>query len=153
VIAPPLAVRRVLPVLRGILAGDAFLVARLGTAPIAMGGGPGIYTAGHVPADARPDYLVIGPFTERSTPTMGEGQRWGSELTTPIKLVAATPDIAYCQVTIERVLVLLHAVRLTVPDYARGMALLDTIVDSYTELLAGVQYWHYPMLWNVSVHQ
>lgn len=149
-IPPILAVKRVLPVLRGILGSDAALVARLRNAPT---GGPGIYTAGHVPADARPDYLLIGPFTERSTPTMGEGARWGSELTTPIKLISEKPDIAYCQGTIELVQADLHAVKLTVPNYDHGMALLDTILDSYTELVAGIQYWHYPMLWNVSVHQ
>lgn len=149
-VPPPLAVKRVLPAIRAVLLADVTLMARLNPGP---GGVPGVYTAGHVPAQARPDYLVIGPFTERSTPTMGEKQRWGSELTTPIKLVAVTPDIAYCQTTIERVLVLLHAQPLTVVDYTTGMCLLDTLVDSYTELVAGTEYWHYPMLWNVSVSQ
>jgi len=153
VIPPLLATKRVLPALRGVLCGDAALVARLDPAPAAMGGGPGIYTAGHIPADARPDYLVVGPFTERSTPTMGEGRRWGSELTAAIKLVSKSPDVAFCQDTLERVLELLHGQPLTVADYDHGMATLDNLVDSYPEMVAGGRLWNYPTLWTVRVHQ
>lgn len=148
-----LATPRVLASLRAVLLADATLTARLATVPAANGGGPAIYTEGYVPADARTDYLVIGPFTERSTPTMGDGYRWGSELTTVIKLVSMNSNLSTCLATIDRVVALLQAVPLTVQDYAHGMAVLDVSVDAYSELIAGVPVWHFPTLWTVRVHQ
>jgi hypothetical protein len=146
-----LATPRVLAALRALLLADATLTARLAKVPGTTT--PAIYTEGYVPADARTDYLVIGPFTERSTPTMGDGYRWGSELTLPIKLVTQNANLSVCHGTIDRIVALLHGVPLTVQDYAHGMALLETTVDAYSELIAGVKVWHFVTLWNVAVHQ
>ena len=148
-----LATPRVLASLRAVLLADATLTARLATVPAANGGGPAIYTEGYVPADARTDYLVIGPFTERSTPGMGDGHRWGSDLTTVIKLVTMNSNLSVCYGTVERMIALLHGVPLKVADYDHGMALLETTVDAYSELIAGVPVWHLATLWNVGVQQ
>jgi hypothetical protein len=153
VIPAILATPRVLAAMRAVLLADATLTARLATVPTANGGGPAIYTEGHVPADARTDYLVIGPFTERPTPTMGDVDRWGSELTTVIKLVTMNPNLTTCLGTVDRVIALLYGVPLTVQDYAHGQVLLETVVDAYHELVAGIPFWHYPTLWLIRVHQ
>jgi hypothetical protein len=113
----------------------------------------GIYTDGSVPVNARTDYLVIGPFTERPDNTMGDAQRWGSELTTTIKLVSMNPDIGACNAILEQVIALLNAIPLSVEDYSAGMATLDLAVDSYVELVSGIKVWHYPLIWTVRVHQ
>ena len=133
------AAPRVLDALREVLA--------------AVTGITGIYTEGSVPDSARSDYLVIGPFTERPDNTMGDGRRWGSELTTTIKLVTMNPNIGVCFGIIEQVIGLLNGEPLTVEDYSAGMATLDLSLDTYTELVSGQKVWHYGTLWNVLVHQ
>ena len=115
-----LATPRVLEALRLRLLADALLTARLATAPENIGGGPAIYTSGKVPADARTDYLVIGPFTERDASTMGDGEKWGSDLTTAIKLVTLSEDETANLGTMDRLVALLHGQPLTVRDYRSG---------------------------------
>jgi hypothetical protein len=148
-----LAQPRVLKALRGLLLGDATLTARLSTVPANLGGGPAIYTESYVPPTATTDYLTIGPFTERSESGMGGGAKWGSALTTQIKLVSMHPDIGHCLGTLDRLMALLHGVPLTVDDYSHGWCLLSLVVDAYSEKLAGGVYWHYPTLWEIHVGQ
>ena len=150
-IAPALlATGRVLKVVRALLKADAALVARLSAAPASVGGGPGIYSEGYVPPDARTDYLTIGPFTEVADDTMGGG--WGSNLTMQIKLVTVSRDIGYALGTVDRLMALLHGVPLTVPDYTAGSCQLETVIDAFQQMVAGLQYTHYPTIWRVRVH-
>jgi hypothetical protein len=148
-----LAVPRVLVALRARLMGDSALVALLSTAPEDEGGGPAIYTEGQVPEDARTDYLTVGPFVERSDSTMGDGRKWGSELTVTIKLVTMRSDVHRCLMTVDRVIALLHGTPLVVEDYAAGSIALSVMVEAYEELVGGVEVTHYPTLWTVRVHQ
>ena len=146
-----LATPRVLAALRARLLADAELCAGLSEAPENLGGGPAIYTTGMVPAEARTDYLVIGPFTERDASTMGEG--WGSDLTTAIKLVTQSEDVTRNLATMDRLMGLLHGKPLTVTGYASGYLLLSVMADNYTEWLSGKKLVHYPSLWEVHVSQ
>ena len=148
-----LAVPRVLASVRAVLLGDATLTGRLATAPATAGGGPAIFNEGLVPADARTDFLTIGPFTERSDSTMGDGRKWGSELTMQIKLVTMSKNLSQVLGTVDRMIALLHGVNLTVADYASGMCLLDLMIENYSELVAGQQVMHYPAIFRVLVHQ
>ena len=148
-----LALPRVLEALRLILLGDAILTGQLATAPAALGGGPAIYTDGVVPAGATPPYLTLGPFTERSESTLGGARRWGSVLTTQIKLVTTSPDIGASLATIDRIVALLHDVPLTVRDYSHGSCALQVLVDAFDEKVAGIVWRHYPTLWEVHVGQ
>jgi hypothetical protein len=147
------AVPRVLKAVRALLCADATLTARLTAAPAAMGGGPGIYTEGYVPAEARTDYLTIGPFTEVDDSTMGDGAKWGSNVTMQTKLVTQSRDIGYSLGTVDRLMALLHGVPLTVDDYAAAGCQLETGIGVYEEMVAGTQYRHYPQIWRVRVHQ
>jgi len=147
------AVPRVLKAVRVLLLADATLTARLATAPASVGGGPAIYTEGYVPPDARTDYLTIGPFTEVPDLTMGSGRRWGSVVTFTTKLVTVSRDLGASLMTVDRLVVLLHGVPLTVDDYAAGSCVLETSVEAYQEMIAGAQYSHYPAIWRVRVHQ
>jgi hypothetical protein len=148
-----LAIPRVLEALRLRLLNDSALVGRLASAPAAVGGGPAIYTEGVVPADATTDYLTIGPFTERSDATMGDGAKWGSELTAAIKLVTYSRDVGHSLATIDRLVALLHGTTLPVTDYTAGWVLLSVIADAYSELQAGQVLMHYPTIWQIRVHQ
>ena len=149
----PLAVPRILKAVRALLLADDLLTTRLATAPPNMGGGPAIYTEGYVPADARTDYLTIGPFTEISDSTMGTGAHWGSNVTMQTRLTTQSKDIGYSLDTVDRLTALLHGVPLTVADYHSGQSMLDMMVGVYEELLAGAQYRHYPLIWRIRVHQ
>lgn len=146
-------VPRVLKAVRALLLADAELAARLAKTPPAFGTGPAIYTEGYVPADARTDYLTIGPFTEVDDSAMGDGAKWGSVLTMQIKLVTQSRDIGYSLMTVDRLTALLHGVRLIVDDYTAGSSVLDSSIAAFQELLAGTQYTHYPTIWRVRVHQ
>jgi hypothetical protein len=148
-----LAIPRVLTVLRQILLADAALTSRLSTAPPALGGGPAIYTEGAVPEGATMPYLTLGPFTERSESTMGDGAKWASAVTTTTKLVTKSQDITRNLETVECVVRLLHGTPLTVEDYAAGISVLDLVVDGYQELVGPDVILHYPTLWTVHVHQ
>lgn len=148
-----LATPRVLAALRTRLLGDAALVARLADAPTNVGGGPAIYTEGLVPADARTDYLVVGSFTERDHSTMGDGAKWGSELTAMTKLITLSQDAGQSYGTLDRLMALLHGTTLTVEDYASGCVLLETLVDAYEEWVGGKKLLHYPILWRIYVNQ
>jgi hypothetical protein len=147
------AVPRVLATVRALLLADATLTARLATAPSSVGGGPAIYNEGYVPPEARTDYLTIGAFTEIADVTMGNGARWGSNLTMQIKLTTQSRDIGFSLGTVDRLIALLHGVPLTVPDYAAGSSQLDQNVPAVQELVSGQQYTHYPTIFRVRVHQ
>jgi len=148
-----LAIPRVLAAVRLVLMNDAQLVARLASAPTALGGGPAIYSEGAVPDAARPDYLTIGPFSERSEATMGSGRKWGSDLAMPIKLVTQNLDVGHSLATLDRLVALLHGVRLTVEDYSHGSCVLEVVVDAYAEKYAGIVTLHYPTVWTIHVGQ
>jgi len=148
-----LAIPRVLAAMRAVLRNDAPLVAGLAIAPASVGGGPAIYSEGSVPDGAEMPFLTIGPFTEADDSTMGSGRKWGSTLTTPVKLVTTSPDVAVNYTTVDRVVALLHGTALTVADYSQGMCLLEVVVDSYQEKLAGVVYRHYPVMFTIKVGQ
>jgi hypothetical protein len=131
------------------------VLARLATVPPLLGTGPGIYTDGVVPADARTDYLTLGPFTERPDLTMGrtDSAKWGSVLTTQVKLVTRSPDVGWHLATLDLIVAALHGVSLPVADYTHGECALEVVVDSYDEKIAGVVFWHYPTLWQIRVGQ
>ena len=148
-----LAIPRVLAALRTILLNDAQLVAGLATAPAAVGGGPAIYTEGAVPDNAAMPFLTIGPFTEADDSTMGSGRKWGSSLTTPVKLVTTSSDVGVNYATVDRVVALLHGTALAVADYSHCMCLLEVVVDSYQEKFAGIVYRHYPVMFTIKVGQ
>jgi hypothetical protein len=148
-----LAMPRVLAALRDLLVHDAQLAARLSTAPAEFGGGPAVYTEGVVPPKARTDYLTLGPFTERSESTMGSGPKWGSALTTQIKLVTLSADVSKNLLTLDRLVALLHLQTLTVADYRHAWCTLDVIVDAYEETMTGEVLRHYPTLWSIHVGQ
>jgi len=148
-----LAIPRVLAAVRLVLLNDAQLVARLATAPASVGGGPAIYTEGAVPAEARSDFLTIGPFSESNESTMGSGRKWGSDLSMTTKLVTQSVDVGQSLMTLDRLVALLHGVPLVVEDYGHGMCLLSVIVDGYSEKYAGIVTQHYPTIFTVHVGQ
>jgi len=148
-----LAIPRVLAAVRLLLLNDAALVAQLATAPAANGGGPAIYSEGAVPEAARPPYLTIGPFSERSESTMGGGRKWASDLAMPVKLVTQNQNVGTNLATLDRLVVLLHGTRLTVADYDHASSVLEVVVDAYSEKYAGLVTLHYPTIWTVRVGQ
>ena len=148
-----LAIPRVLAAVRLLLLGDAALVSTLADAPPENGGGPGIYSEGAVPEAARPPYLTIGPFSERSEATMGDGRKWASELAMPVKLVTQNQDVGTNLLTLDRLVVLLHGTRLQVQDYSHATSVLEVVVDGYSEKYAGIVTLHYPTVWTIHVGQ
>jgi len=148
-----LAIPRVLAAVRQVLLADAALVARIGTAPPAVGGGPAIYSEGAVPEGARPPFLTIGPFTERSEATMGSGRKWASEVGMPIKLVTHDLNVGFNLLTLDRLAVVLYGVPLPVADYSHSSCVLEVIIDAYSDKYAGLVTLHYPTMWTVRVGQ
>jgi hypothetical protein len=148
-----LAALRVLSAIRSVLLADATLTALLNTAPSAYGGGPGIYSEQDVPAGALFDYLTIGPISERPFNTMGNGLKWGSILSVQTKVLSAKRDVGNGYNVLDRLMYLLNGKQLTVNGYGSSDCELDTLVDSYSELVGGSVVKHFPAIWRVSVHQ
>jgi hypothetical protein len=148
-----LAIPRVLAAVRARLLADAALVARLGSAPPELGGGPAIYSEGAVPDAARPPFLTLGPFSETDESTMGDGAKWGSDVRMPIKLVTQSTDVGANLWTLDRLVALLHGTRLTVADYDHASCALEVVVDAYSDKFAGLVTLHYPTVWAVHVGQ
>jgi hypothetical protein len=146
------ATPKVLKALRDLLFANAAVRARLGrgTHPEALP----VFTEGAVPASqVSGEYLTIGPFAETPRDTMGSGAKWGSELSTAIKVVSYSKDVAPGYALMGDVVDALHGQNLEVDGYRTGWVQLDVIPDAYVELVAGVPVTHFPMLFRVHVHE
>jgi hypothetical protein len=136
----------VLKALRQVLLADAGLVARLGAR---------VFAEAAVPATAPTsgEYLTLGPFTEVPRNTMGSGAKWGSELTAPIKVVSYSTDVAPAYALITQIIARLDGQMLDVDGYRTAWVQLEMVQDPYTELVAGVEVRHFPILFRVHVHE
>ncbi len=113
-----------------------------------------VYTEGAVPASQTTgEYLTIGPFTEVPSNTMGSGAKWGSDLTTAVKVVSYSRDVGPGYALMAQVIAELNGQPLVVEGYQTGWMMLDVIPDAYVELVAGVSVTHFPMLFRVHVHE
>ena len=144
------ATPRVLKALRSLLLADRQIVTRLGQGP--QPDTPAIYAEAAVPqTQTTGEYLTIGPFSEVPADTMGA--TWGSTLTTAIKVVSYSSDVAPGYALCDQVIARLHGQSLVVEGYAIGWVTLDVVPDAYVELVAGVPVTHFPMLFRIHVHE
>jgi len=140
----PFAIPRVLKALRQVLLGDARLR-----------NGVRVYSEATVPASAPTsgEYLTLGPFTEVPRNTMGSGAKWGRELTAAVKVVSYSTDEAPAFALMEQIIALLDAQELPVEGFRTAWAQFEIIQDAYTEMVAGVEVRHFPMLFRIHVHE
>lgn len=150
--AAPFATPAVLKALRLLLFADPGI--RAGLSRGAAADAPAIYTESAVPASQTTgEYLTIGPFSEVPRDTMGDGAKWGRDLSTAIKVVSYSRDVAPGHALMTQVVGALHGQTLTVDGFGTGWVALEVIPDAYVELVAGVPVTHFPMIFRVHVHQ
>jgi hypothetical protein len=144
----------ILKAIRQVLAEDADLARLLAPAATRGRREAAVFAEGAVPNEqVEGEYLTIGPFTEISQNTLGDALRWGSEVTTAIKVVSYQRDVAPGYALVERIIGLLQGARLDVEGYQTAEATLDIVPDAYVELVAGVPVTHFPIVFRIRVHE
>jgi hypothetical protein len=84
---------------------------------------------------------------------MGSGAKWGRELTAAVKVVSYSTDEAPAFALMEQIIALLDAQELPVEGFRTAWAQFEIIQDAYTEMVAGVEVRHFPMLFRIHVHE
>ena len=115
---------------------------------------PALYTEAAVPTTATSgEYLTIGPFTEVPQNTMGSGPKWGRSVSTAIKVVSYSSDVAPGYALMTTVITALDGQELDVDGFRTGWVELEVVADAYVELVAGVPVRHFPMIFRIHVHE